>query len=257
MSPDVPLGLVDWRLPVSAAEAVAVAANLGVNHLQVDLGGPGRAPPLAPRLPRLLDACRDHGVGIDAVACNHLNDLGLHDHHHTERVRQTLAQAVEAAHALQAPMILVPGFRQSCVRSVEHLRDTGRQLAWACDLAQARGLEVAYEGDLGAAPSLALMSQVGRRNFKLLLDPDNLMRAGHALAPLLKTLTGRWCGQIHIKGAMPSPACLKQWLESVDRRPADCVFFLENDYRQGLDGLAAELRQLGALLNHLSWRPRC
>ncbi|GLW93243.1 hypothetical protein Aglo03_40590 [Actinokineospora globicatena] len=40
------IGLVDWRLPVSGPDAVVLAAELGVDGLQVDLGGPGRAPEL-------------------------------------------------------------------------------------------------------------------------------------------------------------------------------------------------------------------
>ncbi|WAH57041.1 sugar phosphate isomerase/epimerase [Pseudomonas silvicola] len=250
MSGPVPLGLVDWRLPVSGAGAVTLAASLGVGRLQVDVGGPGRTPVLAPELPALLRACRDHQVGIDAVACNRLNDLGLHGLAHAARVRQTLTEAVHLAHALGAPMILVPGFRLSRIRTAEHLRASSRQLAFACDLAHARGLEVAYESDLDAATTLHLIREVGRRNFTLLLDPGNLAQAGHVLPALLRTLAGHWCPQVHIKGGWPDTAQRRQLLASLQRPAANCCFYLENDYRQGIAHLPADLRQLHALFNH-------
>ncbi|WP_426235942.1 sugar phosphate isomerase/epimerase family protein [Pseudomonas sp. TWP3-2] len=258
------IALADWRLPFTGSQALAFTAWCGLREIQLDFGGPGRAPTLDN--PSMLRAIRDagvrHAVSVRALACNRMNDLGLHHPAHSttgEEVRTLVCKTLDAAAYLNAPMVFFPSFRQSLIRDRETLDASARLLEWACTQGAQRGLLVASENDLDVASARQLVTQVERSNFRLILDSWNPLKAGVQPLALIEQLHPFLANQVHLKdgrhdleasvplglgdGAVADTVAALQRLHTVD------TYVLENDYRGG--DPAHLQHDLGWLLNAL------
>ncbi|MFQ6199530.1 sugar phosphate isomerase/epimerase family protein [Streptomyces sp. NPDC000405] len=198
------IGLADWRLPVTGPAAVDLAARLGADGLQLDLGGPGRGPRLD--VPDRLGALRERsaatGVRLLAVTGNCLNDIGITAPAGSvaaHNVRDILERVLDTAHALEAPLAFVPSFRRSAIDGLDALRRTAEVLAWAAGEAAARGLLLASENTLDPEKALALVEHVESPAFRLLLDTYNPRAAGVDVPGLVRTTGHHFADQIHLK----------------------------------------------------------
>ena len=197
------VGVAEWRLPVSGSSAVALAAHLGVDCVQVDMGGPGRAPWLdaAGGIDEVCEAAERYEVAISAVTANHLNDLGIVsvDAPEAGQVRDLIERLLDAAHRLGAPLAFVPSFRRSAVTSQPAFLRTAEVLHWATGEAQARGLVLASENVLPPASARELADRVASSSFRLLLDTWNPVDAGLCPAELVRPLLDLLADQVHLK----------------------------------------------------------
>lgn len=240
------MALVDWRLPVQGADAVDFAATHGLGGLQLDMGGPGRAPCLD--LPATLLALRHRtahtAVQLIALACNHANDLGLASAPHTREghaLRQLMTRTLATAQVLGIPTVFFPSFRNGLIRSRAALMMTAENLRWACRQARPYGIAIATENDLGLEDNRALIQAVGYRNFSIVIDALNPLRHGVAVTTLAALPRPRICSQLHLKdgnaasgnslplgqGDAPLAALLEHFA------PVAQWYVLENDYRDG------------------------
>lgn len=197
-------GLADWRLPVTGPAAVDLAARLGADGLQLDLGGPGRGPRLdAPGLPEALrERAAATGVRLLGVTGNRLNDIGVtapEGSAAARDVRDVVVRVLDTAHAVGAPLAFVPSFRRSAVDSPDALRRTADVLSWASGEAAARGLLLASENTLTPAAALALVERVASPAFRLLLDTYNPRAAGVDVPGLVHAVGHCLADQIHLK----------------------------------------------------------
>ncbi|GGU32489.1 sugar phosphate isomerase/epimerase family protein [Streptomyces violascens] len=257
----VPLvGLVDWRLPGDHFDAVELVHDMGVEGLQLDLGGPGRGPWLdAPgTVDRLRDDCFRRGVRPLAVAGNTLNDIGLlvpPGGQEAVNVRRVLLRVLETAQALGAPLAFVPSFRRSEINDVHDLRRTAAVLSWAAREAAARGLLLANENALAAPDSRALVEAVAEPNFRLLLDTYNPRAYGVDVATLIEA-THEWIApQVHLKDGRDGVVSQEllgdgdgqvwEALTALEKAEVTCdALVLENDYRDGgIQRLAVDVRR--------------
>jgi L-ribulose-5-phosphate 3-epimerase len=260
------LGLVDWRLPVSGPDAVLLAARLGADGIQLDLGGPGRTPWLdeADRLRALQSVLVETGVRPLAISVNVLNDIGLTAKEGTAAARQIkllLNRAFDVAVELGSRLVLVPSFRCSAIDTPLALASTARRLRWACAEAQKRDLLVATENVLAPIQLQQLMTRVGSPNLRVMLDTGNPLSVGLDPLSVLQAAGSMLADQIHIKNpdgdtplSVEDPAILKtiealRWTGfTID------ALVLENDYRNGeLDRISADL---GWLRLQTGARPR-
>ncbi|MFI0975914.1 sugar phosphate isomerase/epimerase family protein [Streptomyces sp. NPDC021093] len=201
------LALADWRLPVAGAAAVELAARVGADAVQLDLGGPGRADWLD--APGSLAALRERsgatGVELTAVSGNLLNDIGLtapEDSAQGQLVRTTLLRLLDTAHALGVPLVFVPSFRRSAINNAYDLRRTATVLGRAAQEAADRNLLLASENTLSATDSRDLVEAVGSPSFRLLLDTYNPRAAGVDVVELIRVNAPWICDQVHLKDGL-------------------------------------------------------
>ncbi|MEU5426476.1 sugar phosphate isomerase/epimerase family protein [Streptomyces olivoreticuli] len=245
----VAVGLTGWRLPVAGTTVLDLAAGLGADGVQLDLGGPGRGEPLD--APGTVEALRERsaatGVVLLGVAANTLNDIGLTapaGGADARRVRETVVRLLDTAHALGAPLAFVPSFRRSAIDGSEALRRTAEVLAWAAAEATSRGLVLANENVLDAARAVELVEGVGSPAFRLLLDTYNPHAAGIDTVGLIAGAGRHFADQVHVKdglggadGTVPLGAGdgnVEAVLAATARhRVGVRTLVLENDYRDG------------------------
>ncbi|MFJ4195046.1 sugar phosphate isomerase/epimerase family protein [Pseudomonas sp. NPDC089534] len=242
------IALADWRLPFCAAEAMAFTAWCGLHEIQIDFGGPGRAPPLD--TPQALNAVREagrrHAVSVRALACNRMNDLGLHSPAGTaagRAVRDQVQSALDAAVYLGAEMVFFPSFRNSLIRDRQTLEDTARLLRWACEQGAQRGLLVANENDLDAPAAQTLVTLVDHPGLRLILDTWNPLKAGVQPLTLIEQLHPVLSDQVHIKdgrrdleASVPlglGDGSVAETVQALQRHCTVETYVLENDYRCG------------------------
>lgn len=236
------VGLAEWRLPVSGVEAVRLAASVGADGVQLDFGGPGRGELIdAPgRTDALLAEARACKVRLLALAGNHFNDVGLASG--PEIVLPLLERLLDAAVALEVPLVFVPSFRRSAIDGPAALARTTEALGWAAAEAAARGLVLASENVLTGGQARALAGEVGSPAFRIVLDTFNPVAAGLRADALVTSLGDLLADQVHLKDgppdAGPSPMLgagdgrLDNTIGALrQRRVPVRAFVLENDYR--------------------------
>ncbi|MBE3014678.1 sugar phosphate isomerase/epimerase [Microbispora sp. NEAU-D428] len=237
------VGLAEWRLPASGAEAVRLAAAAGADGVQLDLGGPGRGE--WADAPGRVDALRAEAEARDvrllALAGNHFNDLGLIAEPGV--VRPALERLLDAAVALGVPLVFVPSFRRSAIDGPDAFARTAEVLRWAADQAEGRGLVLANENVLPAERARALAEEVGSPAFRLVLDTFNPVKAGLRADALVAPLAGLLADQVHLKDGPPDAGAtpllgsgdggLDDTVDALREHLAVHAFVLENDYRDG------------------------
>jgi sugar phosphate isomerase/epimerase len=247
------VGLAEWRLPAAGVEAVRLAAALGADGVQLDLGGPGRGEWID--APGRIDALRaeagHRNVRLLALAGNHFNDVGLTSA--PRIVRPLLERLLDAAVALTVPLVFVPSFRRSAIDGPDAFDRTAQALRWAAARAEERDLVLANENVLTGERARALADAVGSPAFRLVLDTFNPVAAGLRADALVAALADLLADQIHLKDGPPdrgpSPllgAGAGRLAETVDalheHRVRVRALVLENDYRDGdAARLAADL----------------
>jgi sugar phosphate isomerase/epimerase len=201
---------------------------------------------------RYRQAAEATGVRIAAIAPGYVNVYGLSGEAGSEngrKCRRIIAIAIEAALALQVPLVYLPSFRAGEIRDDLELRRTAEALQVTCDQAAPHGLMVATENTLGAADNLKLLELADRPNLRVLLDTQNPALWGHPVAALAAELWPRLCDQIHVKdgvGGQMGNAVLGEgesgFLDTVAvlrSRGFDGVVISENDYHGERGALAA------------------
>ncbi|PRD43704.1 hypothetical protein C5748_10685 [Phyllobacterium phragmitis] len=261
----VRIGLVDWRLPVSGPHAVLLAARLGAEGIQLDLGGPGRAPWLdgTERLSKLHVALSGSGVMPLAVAANMLNDLGLTAKDGTalaDQVRRVIIRTLNVAVELGAALVFLPSFRCSTINSPSALARTVEVLRWACAEAQQKKLLLATENVLAPQQLQQLVELVDSPNLRIVLDTGNTSTEGLDPVAVLQTAGRVLANQVHIKNSndheplsVEDSAVLDTLTELSRASFTVDALVLENDYRDGeLNRVKADLKWLR---NHLAAYP--
>ncbi|AOS64328.1 sugar phosphate isomerase/epimerase family protein [Actinoalloteichus hymeniacidonis] len=207
-SADCLVGMVDWRIRESGPAAVRRSARLGVDGIQLDLGGPGTGPRLdAPgRLDAVREIAESTGVRLLAVCANRLNDIGLTARagsRDAARVQRVLDRLLDAAHFLGAPLVIVPGFRRSAIGGPEHFARTAAVLREAARAAEARNLLLGSMNRLDARWSTLLAKAVGSAAFRLMLNPANVTASGTCPVDFVGETAGLLADQVALKEVPP------------------------------------------------------
>ena len=241
----VSIGLADWRLPVNGPEGVYLAAEVGAEGIQLDLGGPERAPWLdnPQRLKAIQNAIADTGVHPLAVSANVMNDIGLCAKSGSPAAKDVLniiSRAIDAASALDVGLVFLPSFRRSEIINHAALIRTAEVLQWACTEAQRRGLLLATENVLTPHDLLKLIRLVDSVTLRVVLDTGNPLKVRQSPLGIVK-VAAKWIApQIHIKSIAKREPLIIHHSIIVDVLNAlnnEAVSFntlvLENDYRDG------------------------
>ncbi|MER8440593.1 TIM barrel protein [Mesorhizobium sp. M1393] len=240
------IGVALWKVGDRGLAGFETAAAAGLDHVHIDLGGPNRGPDLADIgvLAAFGTASRRFGLPITALAVNRLNDLGLTAPKGSEEaseVRRSILHAIRVADCLQVHRIIIPGFRQSLVRTPEDMAKTAEVLRFALGPAQAAGITLAYESGLDSERTLQLLQAVGQPGICVQFDTGNPAIYGHSAASNWARLADVASPDVHLKDALgvsvegdlplgDGVAELELTFTAFAHQPRPTSFTLEGDY---------------------------
>ena len=208
---NIKIGACDWGLPGSGLYATQIAASVGLEALSLKIGLYENDYPVThAEMQRIyLNEQQKYGVEYCAVALNDFDNIPMHARKDTKEhgiVWDLLRRAVSTAKALGVPMIQVPGFAASEIKTEEDMEHSARALRYLCEEAGASGISVASENLMTADAFQELHERVGCKNFYLYFDSQNYqLFRGYQETDILEGLYPHMCNQLHVKdgdGAM-------------------------------------------------------
>ena len=197
-------GLCEWCSPVMGPAVCRLAAEAGLDGVELNIGDIQRSLPLSDaRVQRYyLDASQKYGIAYTAMAVNTLDDYTmLHpdDVQESEMTRLILAKSVEAAAAMDIPIVQVPSFFNNAIRTPEDLQASAQFLRYACELAEKHGIIIGSENTVSAEENLELIERVNRPNFRIYFDTENPVFFGHYDSAAMICALGSHICEVHVK----------------------------------------------------------
>ncbi len=194
--PGFKIGVIDWELTKAGdPEAVALAAQLGFDGLQVDLADVEsfKKPELQDRYAQLL---RKHPVQIASLALGKLSDFV----YGTNPKAQALVEsAIEVASAMKQKVLLLAFFGLNGLDKPENKLDSlvGR-LKENAPNAEKAGVILGLEGEATAEKYRQIIDGVGSPAVKVYFDCVHAHEEGQEIGREISSLGNRIC-QFHAK----------------------------------------------------------
>ncbi|MDR1482754.1 MAG: sugar phosphate isomerase/epimerase [Synergistaceae bacterium] len=208
---DVKIGACDWALPGAGLNAARIAADFGLEALSLKIGLYENDYPISHgRMQRYyLDDQQRYGIDYCAIALNDFDNIPIYAEKGSpdfQRVRTLFDRGVRTAAALHIPVIQVPCFAASELKTESHFERASEGLRYLCGEAGERGITVAGENLLNPSEFEKLLHMVDKENFRAYYDSQNYhLFRGYDQLEILKGLYPHMTGQLHVKdgrGAM-------------------------------------------------------
>jgi len=199
------IGACDWSIGQRAkVEALAVAQQLGLDGVQVSMGGvsvDGTSGDLPLRRPEVQRAYREaadaNGVRLGGVALDVLNQVPYKSDPRTE---QWVADSIDAAAALNVRVILLAFFERGNLRNDdEGQAEVVRRLKRIAPKAERLGVVLGIESWLNAGEHLRILDAVGSRNVQVYYDVANATQMGHNVTAEIRQLGRDRICEFHAK----------------------------------------------------------
>jgi len=193
------VGMCDWNLGATAdLAAVARAAEIGLDGVEVSLGDPGNFPLRDPKVrAAYLEAGKERGVVFPSMAMGCLNGTPLK----SEPVTGLwVADCITAAHDLGAKVILLAFFGNGTLdlQDKEGVRRVIEVLKELAPRAQDAGATLGLENTLSADDNLQIIQRVNHEAVRVYYDIKNSADAGRDTAAEIRQL-GKLICQVHLK----------------------------------------------------------
>jgi len=174
----IKLGVAEWSLPIDGPWGCRVAADVGLDGVQLDVGDASRGFPLTRKSTQgaWQQAADDAGVELISVAVNALCRHGMNarpDSSDGRLARLAIAAGVSAANDLGLDLVQLPAFEGGFVRTPEERENLADALRFACRLAADVGVTVSSENVLDPDEFREVRERVGADNFRLFFDMQN------------------------------------------------------------------------------------
>lgn len=199
------IGVCDWGLPGSGLYATQIAAWAGLDAISLKIGLYENDYPIThPEMQKIyLNEQQKYGIEYCAIALNDFDNIAMHARKGTkeyEIVWDLLKRSVVSAKILGVPMIQVPGFAASEVKTEEDMDHSVKAFQYLCDEAGEAGICVASENTMNPAQFKEMAEKVNRKNFYLYFDSQNYeLFKGYNEVEILEELYPYMCGQLHVK----------------------------------------------------------
>jgi sugar phosphate isomerase/epimerase len=202
---EVKLGICNFCVPGTGVFAPRFVAEAGLDGMSIEFGTYEKGFPLASRKLQeaYLDAQQKHGIEYPNIGLSGFDFIPFHareDNPLYGTIRKMLKSAVEAASFMKIPLVFVPTFNVSDIRTDEEFEYAVRMFRYACDLAGERGISIGSESPMDSARQIELITAVGRKNFGLFYDSDNYFYVkGYDQVEILEDLYDYLVPQLHVK----------------------------------------------------------
>lgn len=167
-----------WGMPGEGLYGVRVAAEAGLDGLQLELGSYENGYPLLQKTVRegYMEDAERYGIAFPSIV---LNDLGKNDFVHgrnTEHGKiayESFDIAVEIAAEMGVGMVMIPNFFNNFITEPEHYDNAAQALQYCCDRAAKYGITVASETVLAWKDHKRILDKVNRDNIGVFFDSMN------------------------------------------------------------------------------------
>ncbi|MEP7046339.1 MAG: sugar phosphate isomerase/epimerase family protein [Ilumatobacteraceae bacterium] len=177
-TPTIKFGVAGWSLPIDGPWGCRIAADCGLDGVQLDVGDSSRGFPLTRACTQdaWQQAASDAGVELISVAVNALCRHGMNvrpDSADGRLARASIAAGIHAAHDLGLDLVQLPAFEGGFVRTAEERENLADALRFGCRLANDYGVTVSTENVLDPDEFRELRDRVDADNFRLFFDMQN------------------------------------------------------------------------------------
>jgi len=201
----IKLGITEWSLPVDGPYGCKIAAEIGFEGIQLDVGSYERNFPKTKKVVQdsYLEAAERFGVKFTAIACNELDNYnmiarkGFKDR--TIALR-TITSAIDAAAAMDIPIVMVQSFLASAIETEQDFNRAVNVIKYISEYAADKGdLTIGIENLLSVDGLMRLIGEVDNPNVKIYFDTQNYyLHEKVDVAAMVKPLIPYIC-QVHVK----------------------------------------------------------
>lgn len=195
------IGVTDWNLQQTGkTEAVALAARLGFDGVQVSLG----RTPIGGKLPlddsvlqaRYLAAAKEHGIALAGTCLDILHIDHLKDN---ARAQRWLADSIRITANLNAQVVLLPFFGKASLMNHAEMDYVGGLLRDFAPAAEKAGVVLGLEDTISAEDNVRIMERSGAPAVKVYYDVGNSTAGGFDVAKEIRWLGAQRICQMHLK----------------------------------------------------------
>ncbi len=198
------LGICEWAHPLPGPAGIKIAAEFGIQGIELDFGDYEKGFPLSNR--RIQEQYLEQGAKYDvefpSIALNALCTHGMSqpvESVHGMIAMDCLRKGIEAAALMKIPLLQLPSFENGAISTEAELRNTCEKLRFACQLAGEKGLTISSENNLTAEETDRMMTEVAAENFGIFYDTQNyFLNRGYSQPDILRRIHQHVI-QLHIK----------------------------------------------------------
>ena len=250
------IGVTDWNLELTGkVEAVALAARLGFDGVQVSLG----RKPDSNKLPmddsaiqaQYLAAAKQQGIALAGTCLDILHVDHLKDN---QRAQKWVADSIPITANLKAEVVLLPFFGKAALKTPTEMDYVGDVLKEIVPAAEKAGVVLGLEDTISAADNVRIMERTKSPAVKVYYDVGNSTGGGFDVVKEIRWLGASRICQMHLKdnphylgeGPIDFPAVMKAitdiGFEKFANLETDCPSkSVENDMTRNLKFIRALL----------------
>lgn len=198
------IGIVEWAFPFPGPYGLKIAAELGIQGMELDFGDYETGCRLSnPRIQEAYLECGEkYGVAFPSIALNALNTHGMSNHRDSAGgmiAIETIRKGIKTAQDMGIPVVQLPSFDNGDIRTEADFYNTCEKIRYACQLAEGTDIILAVENVLSAEYTMALLQEVGSSRVKVFYDTQNYcLDRGYSQPEILDALAEHVV-QIHVK----------------------------------------------------------
>jgi L-ribulose-5-phosphate 3-epimerase len=250
------IGVTDWNLQKTGKiEAVALAAKLGFDGVQVSLG----RKPDSDKLPlddasiqsQYLAAAKQHGIALSGTCLDILHVDHLKDN---KRAQKWVADSIPITANLKADVVLLPFFGKASLTNHAEMDYVAGVLKEIAPAAEKAGVTLGLEDTISAEDNMRIVDRAGSSAIKVYYDVGNSTGGGFDVVKEIRWLGAPRICQMHLKdnphylgeGSIDFPAVMKAitdiGFEGFANLETDCPSkSVENDMARNLKFIRALL----------------
>jgi sugar phosphate isomerase/epimerase len=195
------IGVTDWNLELTGKiEAVALAAKLGFDGVQVSLG----RTPVSDKLPlddasiqaRYLAAAKQRGIALSGTCLDILHVDRLKDN---SRAQKWVADSIPITANLKAEVVLLPFFGKASLTNHAEMDYVAGVLKELAPEAEKAGVTLGLEDTISAEDNVRIMERAGSPAIKVYYDVGNSTGGGFDVVKEIRWLGAQRICQMHLK----------------------------------------------------------
>jgi sugar phosphate isomerase/epimerase len=204
MEKKIKLGICHWSLPIQGPHACKLAAELGFDGMQLDIGEAERGFSLS--LPYVqqeyLECAKKYNIVFPSISVRELDNYGMTrpDGSVEKQIAiEGIMKAINAADSMNIPVVMLGSFEDGEIKNEADFQEVVSCLTKACDEALDKNIIIATENLLSIEENIRLFRLVDRPNLRLYFDTQNYyLRKGFNVAQMVEALFPYIC-EFHVK----------------------------------------------------------
>lgn len=175
---EIKIGAVAWGLPGGGIYAPRIAAEAGLDGIQLELGSLEAGYPLSQKevMAGYQEDRERYGIEYPALVLNDVMDhefIGGRNTEHGKIAYDQIALGIEVAAQMGIDRVMIPNFIRNLITTESHLEHTKDALRYACQLAAPKGILILTENGLAWKAQIDMLRELDEPNLKVHFDTQN------------------------------------------------------------------------------------